>query len=214
MPIPLSGVRLAPTRVDDVFVLSRAKLPTKHGPFELVGFRLGNGEKLDDIALVRGDITGEEPVAVRVHSECLTGDVLGSLRCDCGDQLALAMERLAAGPSGVLLYMRQEGRGIGIASKVQAYALQDEGLDTVDANHHLGFDDDLRSYDVAAAMLHALGVHTVELHTNNPRKVSGLRAAGIDVVKRVPLEIEAREENAQYLATKRDRSGHLLDDKK
>lgn len=211
MPIPFSAVRLAPTRVDDVFVLSRAKLPTKYGAFELVGFRLGNGEKLDDIALIRGDLSGDAPAAVRVHSECLTGDVLGSLRCDCGDQLELAMERISVGEAGVLLYMRQEGRGIGIASKVQAYALQDEGLDTVDANHHLGFDDDLRSYDVAAAMLHALGVQSVELHTNNPRKVTGLQAAGIEVVRRVPLEIEAREENEHYLATKRDRSGHLLD---
>jgi GTP cyclohydrolase II len=151
-------------------------------------------------------------VPVRIHSECVTGDVLGSLRCDCGEQLQRAMAQIAASPRGVLVYARQEGRGIGIANKIAAYALQDEGMDTVEANLHLGFDDDMRTYDIAAGILRALHVHAVELYTNNLRKIEGLVAAGIDVVRRVPLLIPARAENRGYLATKRLRSGHLLDD--
>ncbi len=187
---------------------SRARLPTKTGHFSIVGFTQGDAQ-LDDIALIKGTLVSGQPTPVRIHSECLTGDVLGSLRCDCGDQLQLAMQRLEASQIGVLLYLRQEGRGIGIANKVRAYALQDGGLDTVDANLHLGFDDDLRTYDTAAAMLKALGVFDVELHTNNPRKVEGLRSAGLSVT-RTPLEIEPSPHNAEYLSTKRERSGHLL----
>lgn len=189
--------------------LSRATLPTAFGQFEIVAYT-EHGRQVDDVALVKGKIVPGAVVPVRVHSECVTGDVFGSTRCDCGQQLELSMERLAGLPCGVLLYLRQEGRGIGIANKVRAYALQDGGMDTVDANLHLGFDDDLRRYDLAAGMLQAIGVTHVELHTNNPRKVEGLRAAGIEIVRRAPLRIQATESNRFYLITKRDRSGHLL----
>ncbi|MEM6992918.1 MAG: GTP cyclohydrolase II [Myxococcota bacterium] len=205
-------MKLQATRVHELAELSRAALPTKVGVFEIVAFAGSDGEQLRDVAIINGDINGDQVVPVRLHSECLTGDVFGSLRCDCGDQLEVAFERIAQGGVGIVLYLRQEGRGIGIANKVRAYELQDGGLDTVEANLHLGFDDDMRSYDTAAAMLHTLGVRRIELHTNNPRKVEGLRAAGIDVVRREPLEIEARDENRHYLATKRERSGHLLED--
>jgi len=194
-----------------ILVSARAKLPTKHGDFDVCAFTTADGRPLDDVAVVRGDVAGRREVPVRVHSECLTGDVLGSLRCDCGEQLQEALRRIAQGERGILLYMRQEGRGIGIANKVRAYALQDEGLDTVEANRHLGFDDDLRRYDMAGAMLSALGVASIELHTNNPKKVDGLREAGLDVVRRVPLVVPPRAENRFYLDTKRRRSGHLLD---
>lgn len=189
---------------------ARARLPTRHGEFELVSFREPGGRVLDDFAIVRGDLRGIVPV--RVHSECVTGDVLGSLRCDCGDQLQRALGELGVAPCGAVIYLRQEGRGIGIANKVAAYALQDGGLDTVEANLHLGFDDDLRAYDVAGAMLRALGIGCIELITNNPRKLEGLRAAGIDIARRVPIVVGVRPENAAYLGTKRRRSGHLLDD--
>lgn len=204
-PVPCA-LELSANRVREQ---SRARLPTKTGHFTIVGFARG-GVQLDDIALIKGTLSPGEKIPVRLHSECLTGDVLGSMRCDCGDQLKLAMKRLEHCEQGVLLYLRQEGRGIGIANKVRAYALQDTGLDTVDANLHLGFDDDLRTYDVAAEMLKALGVFAAELHTNNPRKVEGLRSAGL-TVDRVPLEIEPGQHNLRYLSTKRDRSGHLLD---
>lgn len=192
--------------------LSRAVLPTRHGAFVIVAFAWEDGRRLDDIALLRGDVADQgDAVAVRMHSECLTGDVLGSLRCDCGDQLHEALQRLASRDSGVLLYLRQEGRGIGIANKIAAYSLQDRGLDTVEANLHLGFDDDLRRYDVAAAMLRCLEIRHIELHTNNPSKLEGLRREGIDVVRRIPLVASVREENRLYLNTKRLRSGHWLD---
>ncbi len=190
--------------------LARAQLPTKYGEFEVVSFSGPGGKPLDDLALVRGDIESAEVVPVRLHSECVTGDALGSVRCDCGEQLHLAMQRLAESKRGVLLYMRQEGRGIGIGNKVRAYALQDEGMDTVQANVHLGFDDDMRRYDVAAGMLLELGARRIELHTNNPHKVEGLEGAGIVVVKRVPIIVAAREENRFYLDTKRRRQGHLI----
>lgn len=189
--------------------LARSELPTRFGKFTIVSFSTPSGG-LDDVALIRGDIEAPVVVPVRLHSECVTGDAFASVRCDCGEQLELAMIRLAAAECGVLLYLRQEGRGIGIANKVRAYALQDEGLDTVQANEHLGFDNDLRTYEGAAAMLQALGVRRVELHTNNPAKVEGLEGAGVIVVKRVPLVVEARDENRFYLNTKRSRSGHLI----
>ncbi len=190
--------------------LARGRLPTTHGEFQIVSFQGPDGP-LDDVALVRGDVGANAVIPVRVHSECVTGDAFGSLRCDCGEQLHEALRRLATFERGVLLYMRQEGRGIGIAHKVQAYELQDGGLDTVEANLHLGFDDDMRSYEVAGAMLQELGARRIELHTNNPHKVEGLEGAGITVVKRLALEVPAREENKFYLDTKRDRSGHLMD---
>jgi GTP cyclohydrolase II len=197
-----------------VAVHARAKLPTRHGVFELVSFVDATGRRLDDVALVFGAAAslGEQPVAVRVHSECVTGDVFGSLRCDCGEQLQRALAQIVARGRGVLLYMRQEGRGIGIANKVAAYALQDAGMDTVEANLHLGFDDDLRSYDTAGAMLRVLGVRSVELFTNNPSKVDGLARAGLEIVRRAPIVMPVRAENAGYLLTKRVRSGHLLGD--
>lgn len=206
-----AALELVPRRSLAVSVIARAKLPTQHGEFELVAFETADGRRLDDVAVIHGDVDGVAEVPVRVHSECLTGDVLGSMRCDCGEQLHLALERIADADSGIVLYLRQEGRGIGIANKVRAYALQDQGLDTVDANRHLGFDDDLRRYDLAASMLRALKVKSVELHTNNPRKVDGLREAGIEVVRRAALQVPPREQNRHYLATKRARSGHLLD---
>lgn len=206
-----AALKLLPSRPLSLVVSAKAKLPTKHGDFDIYAFETEDGRRLDDVAVVKGEVEGHAEVPVRVHSECLTGDVLGSNRCDCGEQLHEAMRRFALGERGILLYMRQEGRGIGIANKVRAYALQDEGFDTVDANRHLGFDDDMRRYDVAGAMIMALGVASIELHTNNPKKVEGLREAGVDVVQRVGLQVEPREENRFYLSTKRSRSGHLLD---
>jgi GTP cyclohydrolase II len=187
-----------------------ATLPTPHGDFVVVSFREPTGRKLDDVAIVRGDVNGAENVPTRVHSECLTGDVFGSYRCDCGEQLALALDRFAASDTGILLYMRQEGRGIGIAEKIRAYALQEQGLDTVEANEHLGYDGDLRSYEHAAAMLHALGVKSIELHTNNPAKVEGLERHGVKVVQRRPIVASPRDQNRGYLATKLSKMGHLL----
>jgi GTP cyclohydrolase II len=192
-----------------VWIHARARLPTAFGTFEAVAFR-STRDEADHLALVRGRLDTAEAVPVRIHSECLTGDVLSSLRCDCQAQLRAAQAELGRSAAAVLLYMRQEGRGIGLANKIAAYALQDEGLDTVDANRHLGFDDDLRTYDVAAAMLRLLGAPRICLYTNNPRKITGLEDEGIDVALRRPLQVGARPENALYLATKRDRSGHLL----
>jgi len=193
-----------------VRVYARAKLPTRHGSFEVVSFTDTAGRRLDDIAVLCGDITGGVDVPTRVHSECLTGDVFGSLRCDCRDQLELALDRIAADHKGLILYMRQEGRGIGIAEKVRAYELQDHGLDTLEANIHLGFDGDLRRYDVAAAMIHALEIESVVLHTNNPRKVEGLREHGVEVSRREPIVSEARDENLRYLGTKKSKMGHII----
>lgn len=192
-------------------IYARARIPTAAGEFTVVSFREPGGRKLDDVALVKGEIRGAVRFPTRVHSECLTGDVFGSYRCDCGEQLALALRRFADAERGVLLYMRQEGRGIGIAEKIRAYELQEDGLDTVEANEHLGFDGDLRRYDHAAAMLHALGVASIELHTNNPAKVAGLRELGIVVEERVPIVASARDQNRGYLKTKRSKMGHLID---
>lgn len=193
-----------------VEVIARAQLPSAHGQFTIVAFAGLDGRQLDDVAIVKGEVSGHAEVPTRLHSECLTGDVLGSRRCDCGEQLHEALARFEQLERGVLLYLRQEGRGIGIANKVRAYALQDGGLDTVDANLHLGFDDDLRRYDLAAAMLRALELESIVLHSNNPAKLIGLREAQVEVRARVALEIEPRAENRGYLATKRRRSGHLL----
>ncbi|RMG99124.1 MAG: GTP cyclohydrolase II [Deltaproteobacteria bacterium] len=192
-----------------LLVHGRARLPTRHGAFEIVAFRHPDGRRIDDVALVKGEVAGRAAVPTRLHSECLTGDVFGSLRCDCRDQLEMALDRIHRAEQGLLLYLRQEGRGIGIAEKIRAYRLQEQGLDTVEANLHLGFDDDLRSYDVAAGMLVALGVTSIELHTNNPRKVEGLRRFGIDVARRVALVASPRPENRAYLRAKRTKSGHL-----
>lgn len=192
-------------------IYARAKLPTRVGEFEIVSFRDETGRGLDDIAIFQGSVEGATALPTRVHSECLTGDVFLSQRCDCREQLELALERIQDRSCGLVLYMRQEGRGIGIAAKVGAYALQEQGLDTVDANRHLGFDDDLRSYEVAAAMLNALGVESVVLQTNNPLKVQGLKESGIEVLDREAIEVTPVQSNETYLETKRARMGHMLE---
>jgi GTP cyclohydrolase II len=190
-------------------IAARAKLPLEGlPPTQIVAFRASDDGQ-EHVALVIGAFAGKPPL-VRLHSECLTGDVFGSLKCDCGPQLKEALRIIGESGGGVLLYLRQEGRGIGLANKVRAYALQDRGLDTVDANRRLGFADDERDYGHAAAMLHALGIDRVRLLTNNPDKVAGLEQAGITVSERVAHQMPANPHNADYLATKRKRSGHLL----
>jgi GTP cyclohydrolase II len=187
-----------------------ADLPTKFGTFHIVGFWNDRDGK-DHIAIVKGDPFGKSDVPVRVHSECLTGDALGSLRCDCRDQLTSALETIGQLETGMVLYLRQEGRGIGLLNKLRAYGLQDEGLDTVDANLALGFRDDERDYSVAAHMLGLLQVRSIKLMTNNPKKIEGLRELGVDVNGRIPHVIPANEHNRSYLETKALRSGHLID---
>ena len=184
-------------------------LPTEYGDFRIVAYRRFGGEEID-LALIRGDVSGEEPVLVRVHSECLTGDVFGSQRCDCGEQLEAALRLIGRAGRGVVIYLRQEGRGIGLLNKLRAYHLQDQGLDTVEANLELGFPADLRNYREAALILRDLGIQRLRLLTNNPRKVEALSDCGFEIVERVPLEIPANEHNRRYLETKRDKLGHLL----
>lgn len=185
------------------------KFPVKKGNFHLHVYRslLDNKEH---VALVKGKIDPEKPVLVRVHSECLTGDVFQSLRCDCHDQLHAAIEKIEAEGTGVLVYMRQEGRGIGLANKIRAYVLQDNGRDTVEANEELGFKADLRDYGIGAQILLDLGVRKMKLLTNNPKKIIGLKGYGLEIVERVPLEIVPNEKNKKYLQTKRDKLGHLI----
>jgi GTP cyclohydrolase II len=187
-----------------------ADLPTRFGRFRIVAF-YNNRDGKEHIAIVHGDVLGREDVVTRLHSECLTGDVFGSLRCDCRDQLTIALARIAQEPCGLLLYMRQEGRGIGLLNKIRAYALQDRGLDTVDANLALGFRDDERDYAIAAHMIASLTVRSIRLLTNNPRKVEELVRHGIPVSDRIPHVVSANEFNRSYLATKAHRSGHFLD---
>lgn len=186
-----------------------AKLPTDSGTFELVGFDNQLDGK-EHIAIVKGDVAGKENVLVRIHSECFTGDILGSYRCDCGSQLKKAMRTIEDKGEGIVLYLRQEGRGIGLINKIKAYKLQDNGLDTVDANLALGFGEDERDYAVAAQMLKALGVKSVVLMTNNPAKIEGLESYGMKVVKRAEIEIKPNEVNEKYLRTKFERMGHKL----
>jgi len=187
-----------------------ADLPSRFGRFRVVAF-WNNRDGKEHLALVHGDVLEAKDVVTRLHSECLTGDALGSLRCDCRDQLGVALERIAAEPCGILLYLRQEGRGIGLMNKIRAYSLQDAGLDTVDANLALGFRDDERNYAVAAHMLASLTVGSVRLLTNNPKKVAELERYGIRVTDRVPHVIPANEYNRFYLQTKATRSGHFMD---
>jgi 3,4-dihydroxy 2-butanone 4-phosphate synthase/GTP cyclohydrolase II len=184
-------------------------LPTRYGTFEIIVFRSVTDSK-EHIALVKGEINPKEPTLVRVHSECLTGDIFGSIRCDCKDQLNAAMVMVEKEGKGIVLYMRQEGRGIGLVNKLRAYKLQDEGLDTVEANEKLGFRPDLRDYGIGAQILRDLGVGKIRLLTNNPKKVVGLHGYGLDIVERVPLEMGSHEVNEKYLLTKRDKLGHLI----
>jgi GTP cyclohydrolase II len=193
-----------------VQIVAVAQLPTRFGNFQIVAF-LNNRDQKDHIAIVHGDVVGHSDVPTRLHSECLTGDVMGSLRCDCRDQLEAALQRIAAEPRGVVLYMRQEGRGIGLANKVRAYALQDAGMDTVEANLALGFRDDERDYAVAAHMIHSLGLASVKLMTNNPGKVAQLEQHGVKVTSRLPHLLPANPHNRFYLETKGKRSGHYID---
>jgi len=186
-----------------------ANMPTDNGTFKIVGFE-NHIDGKEHIALVKGDVKGKEGVTVRIHSECFTGDILGSLRCDCGSQLKTAMRRIDKLGEGVILYLRQEGRGIGLLNKLRAYNLQEEGMDTLDANLHLGFGADMRDYAVAAQMLKALGVKSIKLLTNNPLKINGLEEYGMPVVEREEIEIEANKINKIYLKTKKERMGHLL----
>ena len=190
--------------------VAEANLPTRYGDFVSIAYK-STIDPDEHVALVKGDISGEEPVLVRVHSECLTGDVFGSLRCDCGDQIALAMQAIADEGRGVFLYMRQEGRGIGLHNKILAYALQDEGMDTVEANESLGFPADLRDYGIGAQILVDLGLRDIRLLTNNPKKVVGLEGYGLRVVETLPLVAIPNPINIHYLETKQKKMGHLLD---
>ncbi|MEM6533041.1 MAG: GTP cyclohydrolase II [Myxococcota bacterium] len=192
-----------------VEVYARAHMPSRFGNYEIFVFR-NNVDDKEHVAMVRGDIRDQERVPMRIHSECLTGDVMGSLKCDCRDQLEYALRTFGNSETGLLLYMRQEGRGIGLGNKIRAYALQDAGLDTVDANRHLGFDDDLRDYTVAALMTKILGPASVQLYTNNPRKIFGLKQRGVEVETRLPIVMPSNEYNRDYLSTKATRSGHII----
>jgi GTP cyclohydrolase II len=206
-----------PPAFDDprVDLYAEATVPTEYGPMRTVVFREAGAtaagcEPREHVALVVGEIAGREDVLARVHSECWTGEVLHSMKCDCREQLDLALRRIAAEGAGVVLYLRQEGRGIGLGNKIRAYALQALGMDTVEANRALGLPDDQREYDVAAAMLRELGVRSVALLTNNPAKVAGLERDRVRVTRRVPMAVTANEYNAEYLATKNARMGHKI----
>lgn len=190
-------------------MVAKAKLPTSWGEFNIIGFEeLKTGR--DHAALVYGDITGDEPVLTRIHSECLTGDALFSLRCDCGFQLEASLKKIASTGRGVLLYHRQEGRNIGLINKIRAYALQDKGVDTVEANHQLGFSADERDFTICADMLQLLKINSIKLLTNNPKKITVLSEAGINIVERIPLEVGRNLYNEDYLDTKAIKMGHIL----
>lgn len=193
-----------------VWVYSETNLPTQYGNFKVFVFH-NNMDDKEHLAIVKGDISDGENVLVRMHSECLTSEVLGSLKCDCREQLQQALQYISQKGRGIVLYLRQEGRGIGLGNKIRAYALQEQGYDTVQANHILGFPDDLRQYDIAAAILKELGVNSVKLLTNNPNKIKGLEQFGIEVNERIPLQITPNQYNRFYLMTKSQKSGHLID---
>lgn len=188
---------------------AEALIPTPWGNFNMIAFSSDEQDWMPHLALVHKDFNPEQPTLLRIHSECITGDLFGSKRCDCGEQLHTALEQTAAA-AGVVLYLRQEGRGIGIINKLKAYQLQDLGLNTIDANVHLGLEIDARQYDVAIAMLKALGIEKIRLLTNNPDKVEALEHSEIDVLERVPLIITPKKENLGYLKTKQDKMGHLF----
>ena len=192
-----------------VRIATEAKMPTEYGNFKVVGF-YSEVDNKDYVALVKGKWSEDDAVLVRVHSQCLTGDVFGSQRCDCGPQLQSAMEMVEAEGRGVILYLPQEGRGIGLLNKIRAYRLQEEGMDTVEANHHLGFKDDLRDYGLGARMLSLLGIRRMRLMTNNPRKIVGIEGHGLEIAERVPLEKGQHPNNVKYLKTKQDKLGHFI----
>ncbi|MCL4408821.1 GTP cyclohydrolase II [Aliidiomarina haloalkalitolerans] len=196
------------TNIAEMKIAAETRLPTKFAEFKLVGFEDPKGK--EHVALVLGDVTTAEPVLARVHSECLTGDALYSQRCDCGPQLEAAMAKIADAGRGVIIYLRQEGRGIGLINKIRAYAEQDKGLDTVEANEILGFAPDAREYDIAAGMLEKLGVKSLRLMTNNPKKLEKLAECGVNVVERLPHITEGTPHNEYYLATKSKKFGHML----
>lgn len=208
----ISIASLIEYRKKDATLIKRAaeaKLPTSHGEFKMVGFENAlNGEH--HVALVKGDIKPGDEVLVRVHSECLTGDAFGSLKCDCGEQLNAALDKIEKAGKGILLYMRQEGRGIGLINKIKAYGLQDQGMDTVEANLALGFDEDLRDYGIGAQILSDLGVTKVKLMTNNPLKLKGLSGHGIEISSREPIQLNHNERNELYMRTKKEKMGHML----
>jgi len=189
--------------------IAEARLPTGLGEFRIIGYR-NDVDRAEHVALVMGEVAGQPEILVRMHSKCLTGDVFGSQRCDCGFQLERAMELIAAEGRGVIVYLDQEGRGIGLLNKVRAYALQDSGADTVQANQHLGFAPDLRNYGIGAQILRDLGLSSIRVMTNNPRKLVGLEGYGLEIAERVPLVASRTQENAGYLAAKKDKLGHLL----
>ncbi|HUT67177.1 MAG TPA: bifunctional 3,4-dihydroxy-2-butanone-4-phosphate synthase/GTP cyclohydrolase II [Dehalococcoidales bacterium] len=189
--------------------VAEAKLPTPYGNFKVIAYR-SQTDPDEHLAMVMGDVATDEPVLVRVHSQCLTGDVFHSLRCDCGEQIQIAMQKISQEGRGVVLYMRQEGRGIGIHNKIKAYALQDEGMDTVEANISLGFEPDLRDYGIGAQILADLGVRNMRLMTNNPKKISGLESYGLKISEQLPITTEPNPHNRRYLQTKQKKMGHLL----
>ncbi len=193
-----------------VKIVSIAELPTRFGDFQIVAFE-NNKDGKEHVAIVRGDVTNGEDIVVRLHSECLTGDAFGSLRCDCRDQLEAALSAIGKMEQGIVLYLRQEGRGIGLSNKIRAYSLQDAGLDTVEANLALGFRDDERDYEVAAHMLRLLKVQSIQLMTNNPRKIDDLKRYGVRITGRLPHVLPPNPYNEFYLRTKAEKSGHLLD---
>lgn len=194
---------------ENLLITVQAQLPTRYGRFRIHAFQCPiSGE--EHVVLIKGRVAGKDDVLVRLHSECMTGDVFGSERCDCGEQLDDAMRKIGAAREGVLLYLAQEGRGIGIANKVAAYHLQDHGLDTVEANRVLGLPIDARSYECAACMLRVLGVRSVRLMTNNPTKIEELKRHGVDVRRRIPIQIPATASNVRYLETKRTKMRHLI----
>jgi GTP cyclohydrolase II len=193
-----------------VHIEAIAELPSRFGDFHIVGFS-NNRDGKEHVAIIKGEIIGAENVPVRLHSECLTGDVVGSLRCDCRDQLEAALKKIGSMEKGIVLYLRQEGRGIGLTNKIRAYSLQDAGLDTVEANLALGFRDDERDYAVAAHMLHSLKVKSIQLMTNNPKKIDQLTQHGVNVSGRIPHILPSNEHNIFYLQTKAAKSGHMID---
>jgi len=205
---PRFDVLSSPSAIQTKIVAS-ADLPTRFGEFRVVAFSMGFDGK-EHIALVHGNVENKENIPVRIHSECLTGDALGSYRCDCRDQLEAALRYIGNEEHGIVLYLRQEGRGIGLVNKIRAYALQDQGLDTVEANHALGFADDERDYSAAAGMLNALRVKSIKLLSNNPRKLEGLQRLGIVITERMPHIMPANRHNHKYLETKARKSGHIL----